>query len=174
MGATAKKNLLRKMRLVPFIFVFVCVIVLVPTSGREAKDVWTAEDEALARARHLGASATRYSASSSPFSASRHREASSSKASTALRAASTSSIRVSQFMEKTEKSPAGGVSKGIESGCRSCHLVHGHGAGKARSARSLSTGVSCGNHRASSCHECPQGNGASWCNGDCVWTGTFC
>ena len=29
--------------------------------------------------------------------------------------------------------------------------------------------VSCGNHDASSCQECPQGNGASWCNGDCKW-----
>ena len=29
--------------------------------------------------------------------------------------------------------------------------------------------VSCGNHDASSCQECPQGNGASWCNGDCQW-----
>ena len=30
--------------------------------------------------------------------------------------------------------------------------------------------VSCGSHRASSCAKCPQGNGASWCNGDCKWT----
>lgn len=30
--------------------------------------------------------------------------------------------------------------------------------------------VSCGNHEASSCAECPQGNGASWCNGECEWT----
>ena len=30
--------------------------------------------------------------------------------------------------------------------------------------------ISCGNHRASSCAECPQGNGASWCNGECGWT----
>lgn len=29
--------------------------------------------------------------------------------------------------------------------------------------------VSCGNHGASSCAECPQGNGASWCNGECEW-----
>ena len=29
--------------------------------------------------------------------------------------------------------------------------------------------VSCGNHFASSCSECPQGNGASWCNGVCEW-----
>ena len=30
--------------------------------------------------------------------------------------------------------------------------------------------VSCGNHRAPSCAECPQGNGAFWCNGECEWT----
>jgi len=29
--------------------------------------------------------------------------------------------------------------------------------------------VTCGNHKASSCNECPQGKGASWCNGDCFW-----
>ncbi|EOD13509.1 hypothetical protein EMIHUDRAFT_212605 [Emiliania huxleyi CCMP1516] len=30
-------------------------------------------------------------------------------------------------------------------------------------------GVSCGGHRATSCAECPRGNGKSWCNGDCAW-----
>jgi len=30
--------------------------------------------------------------------------------------------------------------------------------------------VSCGNHRASSCAECPQGKGSGWCNGECEWT----
>merc|ERR1712088_233360 len=30
--------------------------------------------------------------------------------------------------------------------------------------------VSCGNHKADSCEKCPQGNGKSWCNGDCKWT----
>jgi len=35
---------------------------------------------------------------------------------------------------------------------------------------SIKEEVSCGNHRASSCAECPQGNGASWCNGECEWT----
>ena len=30
--------------------------------------------------------------------------------------------------------------------------------------------VSCGNHEASSCAECPQGNGAVWCNGECEWS----
>ncbi|KAL7539051.1 hypothetical protein ACHAXR_009004 [Thalassiosira sp. AJA248-18] len=29
--------------------------------------------------------------------------------------------------------------------------------------------VSCGFHTAHSCSGCPQGNGASWCNGDCKW-----
>ena len=36
------------------------------------------------------------------------------------------------------------------------------------------TGVSCGRHRAPSCTECPQGNGASWCNGDCTWSDEQC
>ena len=34
--------------------------------------------------------------------------------------------------------------------------------------------VSCGNHNAPTCGDCPQGNGASWCNGDCAWTGSQC
>ena len=29
--------------------------------------------------------------------------------------------------------------------------------------------MSCGGHYAAFCHECPNGNGASWCNGDCEW-----
>ena len=29
--------------------------------------------------------------------------------------------------------------------------------------------VSCGFHRADTCGDCTQGNGASWCNGDCSW-----
>ena len=29
--------------------------------------------------------------------------------------------------------------------------------------------VSCGNHNADTCANCPQGNGADWCNGDCAW-----
>jgi polypeptide N-acetylgalactosaminyltransferase len=29
--------------------------------------------------------------------------------------------------------------------------------------------VSCGMHKATNCSACPQGNGASWCNGDCHW-----
>uniref|UniRef100_A0A7S2IBL4 Glycosyl transferase family 1 domain-containing protein n=1 Tax=Helicotheca tamesis TaxID=374047 RepID=A0A7S2IBL4_9STRA len=29
--------------------------------------------------------------------------------------------------------------------------------------------VLCGAHRAPSCRDCPQGNGAAWCNGECVW-----
>lgn len=30
-------------------------------------------------------------------------------------------------------------------------------------------GVSCGAHTAGSCGQCPMGNGAAWCNGDCQW-----
>lgn len=29
--------------------------------------------------------------------------------------------------------------------------------------------VSCGQHNATSCSECPQGKGRAWCNGDCQW-----
>jgi len=35
-------------------------------------------------------------------------------------------------------------------------------------------GVNCGAHHAKSCFACPQGNGASWCNGDCKWEGGQC
>ncbi len=34
--------------------------------------------------------------------------------------------------------------------------------------------VSCGNHEASSCADCPQGNGAVWCNGECTWSNEMC
>jgi len=34
--------------------------------------------------------------------------------------------------------------------------------------------VSCGNHRASSCSACPQGNGKSWCHGSCRWQNGQC
>ena len=36
------------------------------------------------------------------------------------------------------------------------------------------TTVSCGNHEAATCSECPQGNGAAWCNGDCTWQDDEC
>merc|ERR1711997_1009096 len=36
------------------------------------------------------------------------------------------------------------------------------------------TTVSCGNHWADTCAECPQGNGAAWCNGDCTWQDNEC
>ena len=32
--------------------------------------------------------------------------------------------------------------------------------------------VICGGHSASTCADCPQGNGASWCNGACKWEST--
>ena len=34
--------------------------------------------------------------------------------------------------------------------------------------------VSCGGHYAATCSDCPQGNGASWCNGDCAWADNRC
>ena len=36
------------------------------------------------------------------------------------------------------------------------------------------TEVNCGNHVATSCDQCPHGNGASWCNGDCEWRDGSC
>lgn len=34
--------------------------------------------------------------------------------------------------------------------------------------------VFCGGHHAEDCAGCPQGNGASWCNGECKWAGNKC
>jgi len=34
--------------------------------------------------------------------------------------------------------------------------------------------VSCGNHEALSCKDCPQGHGESYCNGDCMWVENEC
>jgi hypothetical protein len=34
--------------------------------------------------------------------------------------------------------------------------------------------VSCGGHYASTCGDCPEGNGAAWCNGDCSWVNEEC
>ena len=34
--------------------------------------------------------------------------------------------------------------------------------------------VSCGGHYAPTCSGCPQGYGAHWCNGDCVWSNYQC
>jgi len=36
------------------------------------------------------------------------------------------------------------------------------------------TVVSCGQHTAKSCTDCPQGHGKGWCNGDCVWKTDQC
>ena len=33
--------------------------------------------------------------------------------------------------------------------------------------------VSCGGHYATSCEDCPSGNGAFWCNGDCEWNSSL-
>jgi hypothetical protein len=37
---------------------------------------------------------------------------------------------------------------------------------------SSSRSVSCGGHTALACDLCPNGNGAAWCNGDCIWETT--
>ena len=34
--------------------------------------------------------------------------------------------------------------------------------------------VHCGGHTASSCEECSQGKGQSWCNGECFWHNNKC
>lgn len=34
--------------------------------------------------------------------------------------------------------------------------------------------VHCGGHVADDCASCPQGHGASWCNGECAWAGDRC
>jgi len=34
--------------------------------------------------------------------------------------------------------------------------------------------VSCGGHKANNCACCPQGNGAAWCSGECVWIDKQC
>jgi len=34
--------------------------------------------------------------------------------------------------------------------------------------------VSCGGHDANTCSDCPQGNGALWCNGECTWKENSC
>jgi len=39
---------------------------------------------------------------------------------------------------------------------------------------STKNSVSCGNHKATTCADCPQGNGASWCHEDCQWVNEQC
>merc|ERR1711862_144668 len=41
-------------------------------------------------------------------------------------------------------------------------------------AQTDATDVSCGGHNAMNCAMCPQGNGAGWCNGDCIWSNNDC
>ncbi|KAL7550701.1 hypothetical protein ACHAWF_013925 [Thalassiosira exigua] len=36
--------------------------------------------------------------------------------------------------------------------------------------RSQQSQVTCGNHVAPTCAECPQGHGQDWCNGECMWS----
>lgn len=39
----------------------------------------------------------------------------------------------------------------------------------APAANPSGSSVLCGNHRAPTCADCPQGNGAAWCHEDCLW-----
>jgi len=52
--------------------------------------------------------------------------------------------------------------------CRTVRQTYGCNTNK------CSGEVSCGQHTARSCAECPQGNGKSWCNGDCRWRDGEC
>jgi hypothetical protein len=40
--------------------------------------------------------------------------------------------------------------------------------------KSCTSPVQCGGHSAASCSECPEGNGETWCNGDCQWLDGQC
>jgi len=46
--------------------------------------------------------------------------------------------------------------------------------GQASGGTDSSALVTCGGHKAKTCAECPQGNGADWCSGDCVWKDNQC
>jgi len=58
------------------------------------------------------------------------------------------------------------------------HPMHGHcstgdgvkGSGTQGYTCWVKGSVSCGHHRAPTCPECPEGHGASWCNGQCKWS----
>ena len=43
-----------------------------------------------------------------------------------------------------------------------------------RTSSQDSSPISCGGHEAATCADCPQGNGAAWCNGDCLWMNNQC
>lgn len=45
---------------------------------------------------------------------------------------------------------------------------------EANHQQGLALTVSCGGHAASSCRECPGGNGGDWCNGECQWINNEC
>ena len=42
------------------------------------------------------------------------------------------------------------------------------------SANCIKGPIKCGNHYAPNCSQCPKGNGAVWCNGDCEWKKSSC
>jgi hypothetical protein len=66
------------------------------------------------------------------------------------------------------------TSSGIREHCKvSCQQCSAPAPAPAGSSGSTTT-VSCGNHNAASCAECTQGNGESWCNGDCSWRDGRC
>ena len=50
------------------------------------------------------------------------------------------------------------------------HLKTSIGAKENNQVVSKKTTVSCGGHFSPTCADCPQGNGAGWCNGDCIWS----
>ena len=83
--------------------------------------------------------------------------------------------------DRWELGLAGDVQKGLEyydkltvTELKACptHLAEAvslEEAGKLPTGQPPKPVVSCGNHMAGACEDCPQGNGQQWCNGDCVW-----
>jgi len=51
----------------------------------------------------------------------------------------------------------------------STSYVEGEHADGGRDISDLEFTVSCGGHHAKNCADCPRGNGAAWCHGDCEW-----
>ena len=58
--------------------------------------------------------------------------------------------------------------------CTECLCLEGEEGGNGGTTTSSTIAVSCGNHFAYDCADCPQGNGADWCNGDCNWINNQC
>ena len=76
----------------------------------------------------------------------------------------------SDCKERAERGECTTNSTEMAENCRStCNLC-------TRVAQQKTSGgsVSCGHHDAADCASCTQGNGGSWCNGDCAWCNIRC